>query len=92
MAEVIKSQMERVSEFETPKSPGHLRKIYWAVSKFGKTAWNGSPHPVEETSAVRFLTDAFGNLPLLPVLGSLKAELTIVPDKPEQKGSRTPQP
>ncbi len=91
MAEVIKSQMER-QEFETLKSPGQLRKIYWAVSKFGDEAWNGAATPVKESDASRAFAEALQKLPFAPVVGSMKAQLTAVPRKPEQEGSRTHQP
>ncbi len=88
MAEIIKSQMERPTEFDTRKSTSHLRKIYWAVSKFGKTAWNGQAHPVEEETVTSLVTDTLKNLPLLPALGAVKNELTPVPAKPVMQGSR----
>jgi hypothetical protein len=89
MAEIIKAQMENPAVFNTQKSAGHLRKIYWAVSKFGDTAWNGAPHPVEEpTAAAELITDTLKNLPLLPVLGSLRNELlTPLPVQPAMQGS-----
>lgn len=89
MAEIIKCQMENPSEFNTKKSVGHLRKIYWAVSQFGKTAWNAEAHPIEDEPMASFVTDTLKNLPLLPALGSLKNELTPLPEKPAQRGSRT---
>lgn len=88
MAEVIKAQMEQ-PQFETRKSPSQLRRIYWAVSKFGKTAWNGEANPVADETAVSMITDTLQNLPLLPALGSLKDELTPVPEKPAMEGSRS---
>ena len=92
MAEVIKSQMEKPTEFATRKSPGHLRKIYWAVSKFGDEAWNGQAHPVKASIASRILNETLDNLPLSPVIDSVKAQLTPLPRKPDQKGTSTPQP
>ncbi len=89
MAEIIKSQMESPAEFSTKKSAGHLRKIYWAVSQFGKTAWNAEAHPVEDEPVTSIVTDTLKNLPLLPALNTLKNELTPVPAKPAQRGSRT---
>ncbi|MCB1276246.1 DUF1353 domain-containing protein [Prosthecobacter sp.] len=91
MAEVIKAQMEKPGQFQTKRSRSHLRKIYWAVSKFGKTAWNGEAHPVEEETSSTLITDTLKNLPLLPVLDSIKNELTPVPAKPAMNGSRTHQ-
>lgn len=88
MAEIIKSQMEQPT-FDTPKSPTHLRRIYWAVSKFGKTAWNGQAHLVEEEAVPTMITETLKNLPLLPALGSIKNELTPVPEKPAMQGTRT---
>ncbi len=90
MAEVIKCQMEQPN-FETRKSPSQLRRIYWAVSKFGKTAWNGESHLVEDEAAPSMITETLQNLPLLPAIGSLKDELTSLPDKPSMKGTRTHQ-
>lgn len=88
MAEIIKAQMENPEAFKTRKSTGHLRKIYWAVSRFGDTAWNGKPQPVEEPAA-ELLTSTLKNLPLLPVLGGLKDELlTPVPAPPAMQGTR----
>lgn len=91
MAEIIKAQMENPEQFNTRRSTGHLRKIYWAVSKFGDTAWNGQPHHVEEPTAVAALINStLDNLPLLPVLGGLKNELlTPVTVQPAMQGSRT---
>lgn len=91
MAEIIKAQMENRFQFSTQRSRSRLRKIYWAVSKFGKTAWNGQAHPVEEETAATFVTDTLKNLPLLPMLGTLKNELTPVPAQPAMQGSRTHQ-
>lgn len=88
MAEIIKSQMQQ-PKFDTRQSPTHLRRIYWAVSKFGKTAWNGEAHPVEEETVPTVITETLKNLPLLPALGSLKNELTPVPEKPAMQGTRT---
>ena len=90
MAEIIKAQMENPEQFNTRKSTGNLRRIYWAVSKFGNTAWNGEPHPVVTTTATEeFISDTLRNLPLLPVLGSLKSELlSPVRPQPALQGSR----
>lgn len=90
MAEIIKAQMENPDDFSTRKSAGHLRKIYWAVSKFGDTAWNAQPHPVAvPTPTADFINDTLQNLPLLPMLGSLKNELlTPVRSQPALEGSR----
>jgi hypothetical protein len=88
MAEVIKTQMEQ-PQFETRKSPSQLRRIYWAVSKFGKTAWNGEAHLVEDETIPSMITDTLQNLPLLPAIDSLKNELTPVPEKPAMQGTRT---
>ncbi|MDZ4286611.1 MAG: DUF1353 domain-containing protein, partial [Prosthecobacter sp.] len=92
MAEVIKSQMEKPSIYETKKSAEQLRRIYWAVSKFGDTAWNEKAHPVDALLRAPVIGDALINLPLLPALSSLRAQITKVPRKPEQKGTTTPQP
>ena len=92
MAEVIKTQMERPLEFETRKSPGQLRKIYWAVSKFGDEAWNGQAHLVQPSIASTLINETWDNMPLSPALDSVKAQLTPVPRKPEQRGAATPQP
>ncbi|MEZ5387673.1 MAG: DUF1353 domain-containing protein [Prosthecobacter sp.] len=90
MAEIIKAQMENPDLFNTRKSASHLRKIHWAVSKFGNTAWNGQPRPVEEPTAVAdMITGTLKNLPLLPALESLKNELlNPVPTRPAMQGSR----
>jgi hypothetical protein len=91
MAEIIKAQMENPEQYNTKRSRSHLRKIYWAVSKFGNIAWNGNAHPVEEEeeTVATAVTSTLKNLPLLPVLGSLRNELTPVPAKPAMQGSRT---
>lgn len=89
MAEIIKSQMECPDAYDTKKSASRMRRIYWAVSKFGNTAWNGEAHPIEDEGVTSLVTDTLQNLPLLPALGSLKNELTPVPAKPEMQGSRT---
>ena len=97
IAEVIKTQMEhpelyKEEESRTDKSPNRMRRIYWAVSKFGKTAWNQKANPVEEAYLPAVITDAARNLPLIPVLTSLKNELTPLPEKPNMEGSTAPQP
>ena len=92
MAEVIKSQMERPEVYDTPKSAEQLRNIYWAVSSFGDTAWNEKAHPVEDLLKAPLIGDALENLPLLPALTSLRAQITPVPRKPQQRGTTAPQP
>jgi hypothetical protein len=91
MAEVIKAQMENPEQFNTPKSPGHLSKIYWAVNHFGSTAWESAPRPIEERNVVECLIGgALENLPLLPVLGGLKHELlNPMPTRPSMQGSKS---
>lgn len=88
MAEVIKSQMEQ-PQFETKKSPGQLRRIYWAVSKFGKTAWNGEAHLVEDEIIPTMISETLQSVLQVPALGLIKDELTPVPAKPEMQGSRS---
>ena len=92
MAEVIKAQMEQPHIYDTKKSAEQLRRIYWAVSTFGDTAWNEKPHPVEEILNAPVIGDALENLPLVPVLSSLREQLTPVARKPAQQGTTTPQP
>lgn len=91
MAELIKAQMEHPDEFSTKRSKKHLRTIHWAVSKFGEPAWNGKEHIVKDEPETAFITETLNNLPLLPVLQSLKNELTPVAAKPAMQGSRTHQ-
>jgi hypothetical protein len=92
MAEIIKSQMEHPSDYETVKSPGQMKKIYWAVHRFGKTAWNGAAKPVTEPTASPMLMSALSNLPLLPALKALRGGLTPSPDKPVQQGTSSYKP
>jgi hypothetical protein len=91
MAEVIKAQME-LTVYDTPKSAEQLRNIYWAVSEFGDTAWNEKAHPVEALLEAPLIGDALKNLPLIPALNSLRAQITPVPRKPAEQGTTTPQP
>jgi hypothetical protein len=91
MAEVIKAQMEKPHLYETPKSAEVLRNIYWAVSRFGDTAWNERSHPVDDLLNSPVIGDALENLPLLPTLSSLRSQFTPVPRKPQQQGTTTPQ-
>lgn len=92
IAEVIKAQMEHPDVYDTRRSATQLRRIYWAVSQFGETAWNEKPHPVDDLLRAPLIGDALKNLPLLPALRSLTSQITPVPRKPDQQGTTTPQP
>ena len=91
MAEVIKCQMESKA-YDTDRSPARLRRIYWAVSRFGKTAWNSNANLVDALLDLPLIGDVAENMPLGPALSSVQAQITPVPGKPAQKGTTTPQP
>lgn len=88
MAEVIKSQMENPGQFDTEKATGRLKRIYWAVNRFGKTAWEDKPRPVTAVFTDP-IGDALDNLPLRPVLDILQDELIPVTGTPAMEGTRT---
>jgi hypothetical protein len=105
MAEVIKSQMENSTNYDTPKAPGRLAAIYWAVNRFGKKAWNQEAQIVPEVllmplRPLKPLVDnplvdgTMNNLPLLPALSTIKSEIiTGTPDQPKQlEGTTQPTP
>ncbi len=84
MAEVIKSQMEDEETFGKSKSPGRLKAIYWAVSRFGNSAWNAEANIVKDPLLPKFVTN---NIPLLPALKTLQNEITPVPIPKKLAGS-----
>ncbi len=91
MAEVIKCQMENPEHFNTEKSPGRLKGIYWAVSNFGKTAWEDKPRPVTAPFTDP-LAEALDNLPLRPVIEAFGDEFVPVGSAPPMRGTPTRQP
>lgn len=93
MAEAIKSQMED-KNCDTKVERARMLKIYWAVSRFGHTAWTDQAHPVTAEMlgtpvrlVNRLLDETIDALPLSPVLDTLKNQITPVPGKPKQSGT-----